>query len=325
MQDKGDTFMTGTVKEKRAKLLRTAIYAVALLSAAVITATSSQVSASVTSAMTLCAHSLIPTVFPFLVLNGILIKCGFAESIGKLIGTPIAFLFGINVNLAASLVTGLLCGFPTGAAAANGIAEAGLCREDDTERAAICSSFASPGFMIAGVGISMLGSASVGIALWMFQAAAVVCTGIVLNLVFPRNLSVSGYSPKFPSVSSLSAISGAVKDAAETMLGVCGSVIFFSVFSGFILSLGLLPVTIRCIIACFFELTSGTAAAAKMLSPNTAVIVSAWAAGWAGLSVHAQTSLVTDGRASGRYIAGKALSSLLSALFAAMALKFGVI
>lgn len=317
--------MNGTVSEKRKGILYTAVCAASLLSAVVITAASSQVCASVTSAMTLCARSMIPTVFPFLVLNGILIRCGFPEKAGKLLGAPISFLFGVNRSLAAAFVTGLLCGFPAGAAAANGIAEAGLCNENDTERATLCSSFASPGFVIAGIGISMLGSVGAGIALWLFQAAAVVCTGVIFNLISPRNSSAKDSIPSPKNLSPLSAISGSVKEAAGTMLGICGSVIFFSVFSGFVLSLKYLPVAVRCVVAVFFELTSGTAAACEMLSTDIAFIVSAGAVGWSGLSVHAQTSFVTDGKAGGRYLAGKALSSLLSAIFAAAALNLGVI
>ena len=89
--------------------------------------------------------------------------------------------------------------------------------------------------------------------------------------------------------------------------------------------LGSLPAAVRCVIACFFEMTSGTAAAAEMLPPDIAFVAAAWAAGWSRVSVHAQTSLVTGGKTGGRYVAGKALTSLLSALFAAAALKTGLI
>ena len=317
--------MDKAAEGKGGKLLRTALCTAALVSVFVMTAASERVSAGVTSAMSLCVKSLIPAIFPFLVLNGILVRCGFPEKAGKIIGAPVSFLFGIDRNLAAAVVTGFLCGFPAGAAAANGVSASGLCREEDVGRAALCSSFASPGFMIAGVGVSMLGSARAGIALWLFQAAAVICAGIIFNLVSPVKRAGNRYTGRTVTVSPLSAISAAVKESAGAMLGICGSVIFFSVFSGFVLSLGSLPAAVRCIFACFFEMTSGTAAAAEMLSPDIAFIAAAWAAGWSGLSVHAQTSLVTDGKAGGRYIAGKALTSLLSALFAAAALKTGLI
>lgn len=317
--------MDRTAEGKGGKLLRTALCTAALISVFVMTAASERVSAGVTSAMKLCVKSLIPAIFPFLVLNGILVRCGFPEKAGKIIGAPVSFLFGIDRSLAAAVVTGFLCGFPAGAAAADGIFASGLCRKEDVGRASLCSSFASPGFMIAGVGVSMLGSARAGIALWLFQAAAVICAGITVNLVSPVKLSGNGYTGIKVTVSPLSAVSAAVKESAESMLGICGSVIFFSVFSGFALSLGSLPAAVRCVIACFFEMTSGTEAAAEMLPPDIAFVAAAWAAGWSGVSVHAQTSLVTGGKTGGRYVAGKALTSLLSALFAAAALKTGLI
>lgn len=317
--------MNTVTEERRGSLLRNAVCTAAFVAVFVMTAASERVSAGALTAMRLCVSSLIPAIFPFLVLNGILVKCGFPEKLGKLIGSPISALFGIEKSLAAAIVTGFLCGFPAGAAAAEGIFRSGLCREEDVERAALCSSFASPGFMIAGVGITMLGSARAGIALWLFQAAAVICTGMIFNLVSPQKRPGREYTGRSCFLSPLSAISAAVKESAEAMLGICGSVIFFSVFSAFVLSVGAIPSAVRSAIACFFEMTSGTAAAAEILSPGAAFIAAAWAAGWSGLSVHAQTSLVTSGKAGGKYIAGKALTSLISALFAAIALKTGLI
>ena len=78
--------MDRTAEGKGGKLLRTALCTAALVSVFVMTAASERVSAGVTSAMKLCVKSLIPAIFPFLVLNGILVRCGFPEKAGKIIG-----------------------------------------------------------------------------------------------------------------------------------------------------------------------------------------------------------------------------------------------
>ena len=75
--------MDRTAEGKGGKLLRTALCTAALVSVFVMTAASERVSAGATSAMKLCVKSLIPAIFPFLVLNGILVRCGFPEKAGK--------------------------------------------------------------------------------------------------------------------------------------------------------------------------------------------------------------------------------------------------
>ena len=64
--------------------------------------------------ITLCLNTVIPSVFPFMILSDILLKCADFESI-----TPIKSLFEklfkINGSAISAFIGGALCGFPIGA------------------------------------------------------------------------------------------------------------------------------------------------------------------------------------------------------------------
>ncbi len=274
----------------------------------------------------LCGKSLIPSLFPCLVLCGLLLRVGFPEWLAAAVGRPVGRILGISPSSVAAVPAGLLCGFPTGAAVAFGIRSRGLCTDRDCERTLCMSAFASPAFMIAGVGSGMLGSARLGLFLWLVQAAATLCAGLLMNgteraavpsdpICFPRKR----HAP-------LAALAESIRVSADTTLGICGAVLFFSVLTGYLSSLSILPPILQCALACFLELTSGASLSARLLPDAAALIAIAAASGWSGLSVLAQTALVTGGELRlRRFLLSRLLSSLLAALFAAVAIKAGVV
>ncbi len=312
--------------EKTVRFGRVFLCALALFAMAGLLLTSRETARVAEKAILLCGKTLIPTLFPFMALSGLLMKLGFAEWLGKRIGRPFRALFGVSDCCVAAVLTGLLCGFPTGAVAAASLYRRGLCGEEDYRRTLLLSSFAAPGFVIAGVGGGLLGSTRRGLLLFLLQLSASLAVGLLFSL-FKRNEAAGAYlTPTGGERSPLICLSQAIREAVDGIVGVCGSVIFFSVFSGLVSSLPFLPQALRCLLASFFELTSGMALSASTLPPDAAFLLSAAAIGWAGVSVHAQTALAAEGgKLPASYLLGKALTSLLSALFALLSLKIGLI
>ncbi|MBE6622482.1 MAG: hypothetical protein E7630_06005 [Ruminococcaceae bacterium] len=273
----------------------------------------------------LCGKTLIPAIFPFLVLNGLLMRLGFPEWIGRRIGKPVGRLFGISPACVAAVVVGLFSGFPTGAAAAHRICQGGLGSDGDRNRTVLLSSVAAPGFLIVGIGGRMLDSPHRGLALYLFQLAAIVTVGIVNARPFGQRAEGALPVPVPRRKSLFLALGDALRDAADATVGICGAVIFFSALGGMIALLPL-PDSLTCLLVCFLEITSGASLAASLLPAPLAFVMIAGAVGWAGCSVHAQTVMVTDGKLKvGGYLLSKCLTALLTALFAAAALFFGFV
>jgi hypothetical protein len=273
--------------------------------------------------MRLCVRSLIPCLFPFLVLNGLLIHLGFPEIVGRGIGKKVGKRLGVQPHCVSAVVIGLLCGFPSGAAAAYVIRKKGLCCDDDFQRTVLLSSIPAPAFSIVTVGMGLFGDPKVGGILWLISLGASLVMG-----AFEGNRSRSTVSPAVEAVLAprpfMLSLSDSLKEGANAMLSICGAVIFFSVLSGF-LHLLPIPFFLQCILTSALELSSGVAICASSLSRPLAFVTIAWAMSWSGLSVHAQIAAVTDGALHVRRFWIRKLSvSLLAAVFASLfVLVFG--
>lgn len=70
------------------------------------------------SSLKLCAQSLVPSLFPFMVISDFLVS-GSSDGIFKrLLCKPIQLIFGTSCDGAFAALLGLLCGFPIGAKSA---------------------------------------------------------------------------------------------------------------------------------------------------------------------------------------------------------------
>lgn len=287
--------------------------------------TSDSVADAARNGLLLCGKTLIPAIFPFLVLNGILMRLRFPEWIGQWLGKPLGKCFGIHSSCVAAILVGLFSGFPSGAASAYRIREKGLCQDRDMNRAVRLSSIAAPGFLIAGVGSGMLDSPRLGLALWLLQLAAVFSVGIGEALLFGRTTRHELFAPPAHSQNMMRIIAEALREAADAMIAICGAVLFFSILIGLVTLFPFPPIVI-CFLAGLLEITSGITLCASLLPPTSAFIMIAGAIGWSGFSVHAQTIMVTNGKLSiWQYLLAKALTALITALFAAAALFLGIV
>lgn len=132
----------------------------------------------------LCGRAVIPALFPFFVINGVLMRLGFADDIGKLLGKPMKRLFGLNGSCAIAIITGALCGYPSGAKTVMELYKGGKCTKEEAEILLAYTNNASPAFLIAGVGASMLKSSKTGAILYIIQLSAALAVGMILK---PKN------------------------------------------------------------------------------------------------------------------------------------------
>ena len=276
---------------------------------------------AVNSALTLCAASVIPSLFPFFVLNNILIASGFPEKCAKLLDKPFRFLFGISGSGAAAFLLGALSGYPNGARCASELYERGLCTADEAERLLAFCNNTSPAFLIGFVGSTLFGSPRTGALLYLVQLIAAIVTGILEHLFFrdaeqpfraEKPLQEAGQDP------GRGILPSAIRDAVFSILTVCGSVLFFSVLLALLSRLlrGHMQLYLGC--CALLELTSACAEAAALLPRPIAILVTAAAVSWSGCSVHAQTASFVYGKLSlSRYFGGKLLCCVITVLLTA--------
>ena len=209
--------------------------------------------------LALCGGSLLLSLFPFLIVSTLLIQCPAADVLG-LPFYPVARLIGIRAPAAGRvLLIGFLGGFAPAASAAAEAVRTGQLTAKEADAllpACVCS---GPSFVILAVGQSMLGSAELGVLLFLAQVAAGYLSAALLArlgepLASRRTLAV----PKEPQLLRLDRI---IAQAAQTYVKLCAFVLFFRMLAA---GAGeMLPAGADVFCAMLLEVCSGCDLAAK--------------------------------------------------------------
>lgn len=269
--------------------------------------------------LTLCARTVIPSLFPFMVLSELLVSSGAGEAFGRLFSRLMQWLFGLSGAGASAVFLGSMCGFPVGAKTAVGLLDRNAISKTECEHLLTFINNPGSAFLITAVGMTLYGNRRLGVLLY----ATVLGTGFFVGFLarfFLRRGEAPSEHPHFPSglhVGGVETFTGAISGAATAMLTVCAYVIFFSALTGalgcamgnggrggeggYVLLSGIL------------EMTGGISLAATLSDPRWGLILTAAFAGWSGISVHCQIMTLCGGRGLSfkPYLLAKALQGLL--------------
>jgi hypothetical protein len=75
--------------------------------------------------LSLCARTVIPSLFPFMVVSEMLVASGAGEALGRLFARLMRRVFGLSGAGASALFLGSMCGFPVGARTAVALLDQG--------------------------------------------------------------------------------------------------------------------------------------------------------------------------------------------------------
>ena len=282
---------------------------------------------SMKNALALCAKTVIPSLFPFMVASELIIKSGAASSFGRLLAPALRRAFGVGGAGASAILLGVLCGFPIGARSAASLYKSGqIDRRELTKILCICNQ-PSSAFVVSAVGISLFGSRAFGMLLLATTLLSATVIGIALRFLIPNHSEPPNdfQEQNAPPLFVLS-LSDAVVDAARSMLAVCAFVCFFSTLVGTLSSLPIFqsaPAPLVALTFGFFEMTGGTQCAALCSPSLGARLLCAGIVGWSGLSVHFQVMcLCQNTPVSYRpYFAAKAMQGALNVMLLFVALR----
>ena len=280
--------------------------------------TDTSVRTSVSSALILCARSVIPALFPFMVVSSLLISLGLGELLSGPLGGLMA-LYGIGGAGASALVLGLIGGYPTGGRTAAALYREGLVTRDEAERLLAFCNNANPAFLITALGVGVFGSFRAGLWLWLIHIAAALLSGLLAAR--PRrgaSCSAPQNRTSFRAAGFSSVFVSAVQGALGSILSVCAFVVVFSILSQPLRRLGGIAGTVGTGALELFSVL-------PLLTPDpTGFILAAGISGWGSLSVLCQTAALMAGTGLSlrRCALGKAVQSVLSMLLAALCSGF---
>ena len=264
-------------------------------------------------ALSLCANSILPSLFPFLVLSGLLLSLGFGELVSPHLAGFMTPLFRLPGSASTALILGLAGGYPIGAAAAGQLYREGLLTRDEAERLLGFCNNANPVFLVSVLGSGVFQSVRVGVWLWLIHILSALLTGLFFRdgKESPGAKWVARETPS-RTVSFPAALVGAVKGGLSGVLSVCAFVVFFYVLSSPLAKSG---GTWGALLVGLTELFSLT----PLISPDAlGFVLASGCAGWGGLSVLCQTAAVLEESGLGlrNCLAGKALQGILAAVLA---------
>ena len=285
----------------------------------------------------LCANVIIPSLFPFFVLAGLVVELGLAGYVGRVLERVMVPLFRVPGACASALALGFIGGYPVGARTAISLYEGGLCSKTEAERLLAFCNNSGPAFILGVVGAGVFCDSRVGVLLYLAHTAASVCVGLVFRFYKggEGNGSV-GRSPRahIRARRLSAAFTETVKNSFLSTLNICAFVVFFTVVIRMLTASGILPAMAkglavflaplgmteewgRRLLTGVLEISSGVWSLTGEGSLGGRLSMAAFMLGWAGISVHCQvlSFLGDSGLSVGTYLLGKMLHGGLSALF----------
>ena len=274
---------------------------------------------AVTTALSLCTRSVIPALFPFMVVSSMLVALGLGELLSAPLGGLMA-IYGIGGAGASALVLGLIGGYPMGGRTAAQLYRDGLLTKDEAERLLAFCNNANPAFLISVLGTGIFGSFRAGLWLWLIHIAAALTAGLLVGRPRRGPVSRSPCAPAaaFRTAGIASVFVSSVQTALQSILNVCAFVVVFCILSLPFRAMGGIVGTLA---SGLLELFSTL----PLIPPDrVGFVLAAALSGWGGVSVLCQTAaLAADTGLSLRSCAlGKAIQGILSALLAFLCTAF---
>jgi len=268
-------------------------------------------------ALGICYEIIIPSLFPFFVCSGILVYSGFAKTLSTLFRPVMKPLFNVSENGASAFVLGIISGYPLGAVTACQLYEGAYLSKSEAERLLAFCNNSGPLFILGAVGTAMFKNPKIGIILYISHIISAVLVGILAG--FYQKDKFCAPKSRITNVdgSPSEIFSKVLANSINSILTVCGAIIFFFTVSGIVI--GIMPFSppLNAFFSALLEFTGGIKRISLLpLSLNLRVIISSFCVGFAGLCVHIQVMAVTAryGLSLKPYIFGKFLHGIFSAV-----------
>ena len=261
---------------------------------------------TVAEGVQMCIQSVVPALFPFLVLASML-----SSSLHGL-PKPLLRLFRVSPAGGSVLITGLLGGYPIGAKALSDAYTQGRISRAEAQRLLPICNQCGPAFLF-GMTSLLFRQPHIGFALWAIQLLSVLLTAWLIPPCGDTGGNFSeSHSLTFPQ---------ALNQAIKAMASICGWIILFRLLIGCLQRwfLWLMPLPYRIALCGFLELTNGFTALQSLSDKNLQFLIAAILVSFGGLCVTMQTLSVLHRDLSSRlYFPGKVLQTCLCILLVSL-------
>lgn len=269
-------------------------------------------SSSVIASLHLCAQTIIPSLFIYMVLSDFLLKKNALRLIGRAF-SGLGRVSGIGSEGIAVWLLGLLCGAPVGAKLSSQLFERGELPKENAEYLNLFSNNASLSFIFGVVPLTV-GRRGAWIVFF-----SVLLSSIINAFLFRLFIKVKKVQPLIKTAVPSGArkiyhFTESIGSSAQAMLGICASVVLFGFFGDIAEVLGqhlsIFPEGIKG----FFEFSSGVIS-------STSVPLTAFYCCFGGLAVFGQVKTVIGASLDSKLYLPAKLTQGLSGFLIALLLE----
>ncbi len=278
-----------------------------------------------------CLGLIIPSLFPFFVVSGLLSALGLPQVLRRFLSPAMSRLFGVSGAGATAFLLGITGGYPLGAKTVADLYAAGSVEKEEAESLLSFCNNSGPAFILGAAGAGVFGRGDVGLLLYGVHILAAIGAGLLLAR-HKKGGSIQQHPPEFHTLRFTQAFAQSVQRAVSATVNICAYVVLFTVLtalledlgaftalSGFLSSrLGLELTFSRSLLTGFLELGSGIASMSGLSPTPINLALCAGILSWGGLSVHCQTLAVLGdtGLSTRRHFLGRLVSAALAAALA---------
>ncbi len=265
-------------------------------------------------ALAMCGSTVIPSLFPFFVMSGLLTGLGAGQGIAQKLARPLRKYLGITPAGGMALLMGLLGGYPLGVRAVMDLYEQKRIYSSDVQKLLLFCNNTGPAFFVGAAGLALFGNAAVGLTLYVIHAVSAVLTGVWLQRLRPVS---SPYTVQpLPEPKKKGVFPQAVVSACQSMLHISAFVVFFGAVLGVLRQLVPLSGLWEALVCGSLEMTSGVMALAGQ-SPLVMFCLAEVLITWGGVCVHCQAmALAGELMPVGQYLGAKLLQAVIAGAIA---------
>ncbi len=274
----------------------------------------------ITNVLHLWSSTLIPSLFPYLVLSGYLTASGALSGISRFV-FPVRKTLSLSADGAGVWLCSLFCGYPSGAVCTSELYSCGKISKNEAERLLCFTNNAGPLFLISAVGECMLGSAGDGVLIYVVQTVSAFITAVVLSVV-QKSGENNFKEQKVRLEKSGKSFCECCQASVNAMLMICAYAVVASVFSKVVLLsadklLSCLSKEgrgwVEGIVYGFFEISTALSKISQLKGSALTLPVMCALVSWSGVSVILQIkSVIPSELKTKKLFLSKAFQSLLS-------------
>lgn len=235
----------------------------------------------VNEGISICFHTIIPSLFPFMVLSTYIVKSNILFPVYKFFSSPVKVIFRQPAPAISVILMSMIGGFPIGIKMTNDLYIKGQINKKQAQRLCLFCMNAGPAFIITAVGTNMLKSTKAGVIIYFSLCISSFASGIISSFIAEKEQEKIKLKNERPL--QLTSLSVSVTDSIQSIFGICAWVVLFSSITACIETFKLPEKIYFCVIS-FLEVTKGCSVLSRLLPlPIITGIIS-----FGGICVHCQ-------------------------------------